>query len=90
MNSKKAAAHEAQQAKIEAYVKILKGMIGQANAYPLSYDYSGELEKLYKKHPADRGVIFAAEKEAYKKPHLIGAESQPEIISTPQEVVLEK
>lgn len=64
---KRAAAHEAQQRKIEAYTKIIKGMIGQATAYPLSYDYSDELEKLIKKNPADRAAILAAEKEAYKR-----------------------
>lgn len=66
-NAKKAAAFEEQERKIEAYTKIIKGMIAQANINPLEYDYSTELDKLYKAHPADRGVIFAAEKEAYRK-----------------------
>lgn len=67
MNSKRAAAHEQQQKKIEAYTGIIKGMITKVNLNPLQYDYSEELEKLYKAYPADRGVIFLAEKEAYKK-----------------------
>jgi len=67
MNAKKAAAHELQQQKIEAYTQIIKGMIGQATAYPLSYDYGEELETLIRKNPADRAAILAAEKEAYKR-----------------------
>jgi hypothetical protein len=64
---KKAAKHEQIQQKIEAYKKVIRGMIAQANLEPLKYDYSEELERLYKKNPQDRGVIFAAEKEAYRR-----------------------
>ena len=67
MNSKKAAAQELQQKKLESYTGIIKGMITQANINPLSFDYSEQLEKLYKKNPADRGIIHLAEIEAYKK-----------------------
>jgi hypothetical protein len=67
MNAKKAAAQELQQRKTEAYTQIIRGMIGQATEYPLSYDYSGELEELYKKNPQDRGAIHQAEIGAYKK-----------------------
>jgi len=67
MNAKKAAAHEELDRKIQTYTKIIKGMITQANLHPLEYDYSEELEKLYRAHPGDRGAIHRAEVEAYKK-----------------------
>jgi len=66
-SSKKAAAHEQLQKKIEAYTVIIKGMVRQVNAYPLSYDYPGELQKLYDSNPQDSGAIAAAEKEAHAK-----------------------
>jgi len=59
--------YESLEDKIEAYTLIIRGMIGNVNAYPLSFDYSEELSKLYKKHPNDKGAIFAAEKLAYER-----------------------
>lgn len=67
MNAKKAAAHEELERKVEIYTKVIKGMIQQATLQPLEYDYSEELEKLYKAHPGDRGAIHRAEIEAYKR-----------------------
>lgn len=65
-DGKRAFQAEQRAKKIEAYKTIILGMIGSVQAYPF-YDYSGELETLLKKHPADRAEILAAEREAYKE-----------------------
>lgn len=65
MNSKAAYNAELRDKKLTAYTGIIKGLITQVQINPL-FDYSEELEKIYKKNPEDRGIIFLAEKEAYK------------------------
>ncbi len=63
-SGKRAAAAEQREKKIETYKQIIMGMIGKVQQYPF-YDYSGELEDLFNKYPADRAEILAAEREAY-------------------------
>lgn len=67
MNTKKAAAHEELNNKIEYYTEIIKMMLKQANANPLEYDYTNILEMLIKAHPGDHGAIIIAEKRAQKR-----------------------
>lgn len=66
MNSKAVYNAELIEKKLMAYIGIIKGLIMQVQINPM-FDYSEQLEKLYKKNPEDRGIIFQAEKEAYKK-----------------------
>ena len=65
-DGKRAFRAEQREKKIEAYKKIILGLIGQAQVYPF-FDYTSELESLKKKYPEDRGEILAAEREAYKE-----------------------
>lgn len=64
-DGKRAFQAEQRAKRIDSYKTIILGMIGQVQAYPF-YDYSGELETLIKKHPAERAEILAAEREAYR------------------------
>jgi hypothetical protein len=61
---KRAAAHELQEKKVNAYTLIIRELISRVQKDPLT-DYSGELNKLYKVAPKDRGLIRLAEQEAY-------------------------
>ena len=65
MNSKKAAAQELLEKKIEAWTGVFKGLIAQVQINPL-FDYSDAVEKIYRDNPQDRGAIHQAEILAYQ------------------------
>jgi hypothetical protein len=47
------------------YVKKIKELIDKVKDAPLDTDYSGEMEKLHKANPKDKGILLAAERQAY-------------------------
>jgi hypothetical protein len=64
MIGKRAYQKELQEKKINAYTAIIRELISRVQKNPMT-DYSGELDKLYKAAPKDRGIIRMAEQEAY-------------------------
>jgi hypothetical protein len=58
--------HEQRIQRIMFFKRKIEILITRVNLAPLEVDYSEELERLHKEFPKDRGLILAAEREAYK------------------------